>query len=318
MALYNRTGTELLIVGWRSDFDQYTRPRSFATSDAVEHFVQLACKMDLEKFAKRGECYLLSGIEGTYFLLQVIFWGAYTFLRTQELILPRDALAEELGSNTATQFHPSVSPILPAHRCLLIVVAFLGEAAAPRSIGKINYKNFDKITEKYGIICVGWPLERFCCPGDINSMPELQVLQNAFQSGAAHFRCLSDDELDQWRKERRLKLVEANQTATADHAVSDPSAPPPVPEIRSSTMTEAPGPTPSDSLATDATATNAVTNVHANNASLSVLAGPSTAANIPTSNPQPLQSVFTVDGPGLVQKKPRKTRSDKGKKRGSN
>ena len=61
--MYNRTGTELLIVGWRSDFDQYTRPRSFATSEAVENFVQLACKMDLEKFAKTNVPLLINSCE---------------------------------------------------------------------------------------------------------------------------------------------------------------------------------------------------------------------------------------------------------------
>ena len=65
--MYNRTGTELLIVAWRSDFSQYTQPRSFVTSEGIENFMQLTCKMDVETFAKRGECYLLSGIEGACF-----------------------------------------------------------------------------------------------------------------------------------------------------------------------------------------------------------------------------------------------------------
>lgn len=66
-ALYNRTDTQAMLCIWRSDFDQYTRPRTFVTSQAVEDFVQLTCKMDIEQFSKKGECYLLSGVDGELF-----------------------------------------------------------------------------------------------------------------------------------------------------------------------------------------------------------------------------------------------------------
>lgn len=61
------------------------------------------------------------------------------------------------------------------------------------------YQNFDtKITEKYGIIIKGWPLGQFCCPSDVKSRVELEVLFNAWKSGTAHFYKLSQQEYDEW------------------------------------------------------------------------------------------------------------------------
>ena len=65
-ALYNRTDTHSLLFTWRSGFNDYARPRTFATSTAVEEFVQLTCKMDIELFSKKGECYILSGVDGEW------------------------------------------------------------------------------------------------------------------------------------------------------------------------------------------------------------------------------------------------------------
>ena len=42
----------------------------------------------------------------------------------------------------------------------------------------INYCNFNRITNKFGIVYENWLLEQLHCLGSINSMPELQVLQN--------------------------------------------------------------------------------------------------------------------------------------------
>lgn len=66
-ALYNCTDTQAMLCIWRSDFDQYTQLRTFITSQAVEDFVQLICKMDIEQFSKKGECYLLSGVDSELF-----------------------------------------------------------------------------------------------------------------------------------------------------------------------------------------------------------------------------------------------------------
>ena len=65
-ALYNRTDTHSLLFTWRADFNDYARPRTFATSFVVEDFVQLICKMDVEQFSKKGECYILSGVDGEF------------------------------------------------------------------------------------------------------------------------------------------------------------------------------------------------------------------------------------------------------------
>ena len=73
-----------------------------------------------------------------------------------------------------------------------------GLAAAPAVI-KINYLNFDDaITNKYGIVVRSWPLKEFKCPGKINSLPDLQVLYNAWNNGLTTFYKMSLPELEEW------------------------------------------------------------------------------------------------------------------------
>ncbi|EKM49384.1 uncharacterized protein PHACADRAFT_201640 [Phanerochaete carnosa HHB-10118-sp] len=90
--------------------------------------------------------------------------------------------------------------------------ASIGAVVTPKLIGKINYKMFSCMTNKFGIICNNWPLEQFSCPGSINSMPELVVLRSAFESGATSFCKLSAEELEAWRKEQFDQLVTERNT----------------------------------------------------------------------------------------------------------
>ena len=192
----------------------------------------------------------------------------------------------------------------------------LGEVAAPNVIGKINYKNFQKITHKFGIVYEGWPLERFCCPGDINSVPELNVLRNAFVSGAAFFRRLSDDELEQWRTQQGqahlLAAAAAARTTPAEGpaAFSEPSV---------STAAAVPT-TPLDGTSDGTSYTRPPLvpfepSTQANTPALPLQAAAITGA-LQTVTGNENQVVFSVNEGALVPRKPRKPRADKGKKRG--
>ena len=186
-------------------------------------------------------------------------------------------------------------------------------------IGKLNYKHFEKITQKFGIVYEGWPLERFRCPGDINSVPELNVLRNAFVSGAAFFRRLSDDELEQWRRQQ----AHSHQLVVAIVAETTPTqGPPHVTHLTAAELSEpsvdAPGPTASLAASNDGTSRVGTSPVP--------LAS-STQPNTPASPPQVAfvtgtqqaasgnknQVVFTVNEGTLIQHKPH---ANKGKKRG--
>ena len=192
---------------------------------------------------------------------------------------------------------------------------YSGEAAAPSAIGKINYKNFEKITQKYGIVYEGWPLERFCSPGSINSVPELTVLRNAFTSGAASFRRLSDDELEEWRRAqaaraRQLTIAAATTTTpTSDLALNAAQSGHASPGTASHPIVANDGVLCAGSPAPLASSSQA--NAPAPSSSSLAVANTQHAV-VGDQN----QVVFSVNSGALVPRKPRKQREDKGKKRG--
>lgn len=66
----------------------------------------------------------------------------------------------------------------------------------------MNYANFgDSITRKYGVVIEHWPLPTFCSPSDIKTRNEVSVLFNAWSSGTARFRRLSNEEWEAWEAE---------------------------------------------------------------------------------------------------------------------
>jgi hypothetical protein len=71
------------------------------------------------------------------------------------------------------------------------------------------YVNFEEnIMAKYGVVCEGWPLQKFCSPGDIGSHTEVKVLDSAWTTGTARFRKMSKAEFEQWDEDRfQAKLI---------------------------------------------------------------------------------------------------------------
>jgi hypothetical protein len=83
------------------------------------------------------------------------------------------------------------------------------------------YTNFDRaITEKYHVILVGWPLEKFCSPSDIASRNEVSVLMASFESGATRFRKLSPTEFEKWTEECLNPAVNSSPDATVTSSSS--------------------------------------------------------------------------------------------------
>lgn len=143
---------------------------------------------------------------------------------------------------------------------------------------RMIYKNFnDHITRKHGVIIEGWPLPVFDNPSAIGSQVELNVLLRAWQSGATRFRKMSEDEYMAWM-ENRTSSQPPLATATIG---SSPEISPPEGRNQDTGITP-----PSDQPSFHTTF---------NVMSLEPAATPRTSNNAP--------------------KKPRKTRSDKGKPR---
>jgi hypothetical protein len=196
------------------------------------------------------------------------------------------------------------------------------------------YQNFDtNITAKYGVVIENWPLEKFSSPSDIGSRNEIRVLLQAWESGTTRFRKLSDEELTQWEdaqfQEAMGQMVGGGGTADSEleHAVATAQTPT----------------SQSDSFrafANNVAEPAVTTNISVSNAnSLDTATSPTMAASTSTASaskrPLPMDSssnkrarvapldnfintISSADGRSMqAPKKARKTRSDKGTKKGS-
>ena len=145
------------------------------------------------------------------------------------------------------------------------------------------YRNFDKhITRKHGIVVEGWPLRTFDNPSSIGSQVELKVLLNAWQTGVTRF----------WKM-----TVEDHMAWVENHSKSKPSSA--LPTLPSSAPLPSSSPRPHDGhdLITATTPP--------------VLHTPLNIVHFGPSDTPPINTNLA----GGTPKKPRKTRSDKGKPR---
>ena len=142
------------------------------------------------------------------------------------------------------------------------------------------YKNFDEhITRKHGLVIHGWPLPvKFDNPSAIGSSVELTTLLNSWQNGSTYFRKMGTAEHMAWIEARaNLEL---------------PSDLPAVPPTTSSMLLPVQNSHLDPTLATNPSA-------HPSFIHFETPANPMVVTNLPASG----------------SKKPRKTRSDKGKPR---
>ncbi|KAL7283107.1 LOW QUALITY PROTEIN: hypothetical protein ACG7TL_002532 [Trametes sanguinea] len=104
------------------------------------------------------------------------------------------------------QFITSMSPKKETIKCfaMRLEAACIGgideQACVRGEIGRMSYVNFDDhITLPHGIVIEGWPHGiKFAAPGKFNSIPELQALYAAWETGAARFRTLTNAEWREW------------------------------------------------------------------------------------------------------------------------
>ncbi|KAJ2933884.1 hypothetical protein H1R20_g3197, partial [Candolleomyces eurysporus] len=121
--------------------------------------------------------------------------------------------------------------------------------AVGHPISRMVYSNFDEaITLKHAVILKGWPLPKFCCPSHLTGCSDLEILFNAWKSGAAHFVKLDNEEYKEWHSQylqQRAgvapKLI--NPVSNGDSINTNPSAVPdphvtnfPVNEVQPATI----------------------------------------------------------------------------------
>ncbi|KAG1902816.1 uncharacterized protein F5891DRAFT_978291 [Suillus fuscotomentosus] len=85
------------------------------------------------------------------------------------------------------------------------------------------YVNFEEnITAKYGVVCEGWPLLKFCSPGDIGSHTEVKVLNSTWKTGTEKFQKMSKAEFKQRDKDRFQQKLLADSEGSANITKSSP------------------------------------------------------------------------------------------------
>ncbi|KAJ2925769.1 hypothetical protein H1R20_g11324, partial [Candolleomyces eurysporus] len=164
---------------------------------------------------------------------------------------------------------------------------------AGSQIPRMVYINFDQaITLKHALVLKGWPLPQFCCPSHITACSDIELLYNAWKSGAAHFVKLNNNEYKQWRSQ----YLQQHAATLATSAQAD-SINPNGESIYSSTLT----------VEGSANSNAAVTNLPVQAAT-----DAPTVSDAPILSPAPASFLnFGLDGT-MVPNKTRKTRKDKG------
>ena len=148
-------------------------------------------------------------------------------------------------------------------------------------VKQMIYKDFDKcITHKHGIVVEGWPLTKFCCPSDVKSQMERNLLLKSWQTSMMKFRKMGEDEYMAWMEDHAHQLEPLPDNTANTQDVQQPAV----------LLSEQPG----QGISPPSGANLSGFNV------------------IHFESPTPLQTSSQANG---VVKRPRKTRSDKGKPR---
>lgn len=179
------------------------------------------------------------------------------------------------------------------------------------------YTNFDiKITQKYGVVVEGWPLQKFCSPSDLRSRLELDVLYRAWESGSARFRKLSRDEYIAWDN---VRLEETLHTCETVEGATMPTSEPPASAATSfpSTFGSEPAANNSSIAAMNLVAPHAGPSVPAGHVADVAIQDGSSAERIQTRTGEGFIHLVSGAGGGLVNvtKKARAPRKDKGQPR---
>ncbi|KAK7434981.1 hypothetical protein VKT23_019886 [Stygiomarasmius scandens] len=203
--LNSRTGVESIVITVWSNSEHFNPPEAWVTSERVASFFELAFKQTPHAIGSRLEGYCISGVEGV----------------ARNYVTETIEMKKEL---------------------VKLIAEKLRIAGGKTNIPRMYYKNFDDhITAKYGIKIVNWPLEKFCCPSELSTRVDVQVLRNAWESGSTYFYKMTSAEWNEWDK-KRFEDALASGTSTSPNEPNEPNEP-----------TESPNNSPNDSQTTTPT-----------------------------------------------------------------
>ncbi|KAJ3476294.1 hypothetical protein NLI96_g11259 [Meripilus lineatus] len=283
--------TEALLIAVRSGQDDFLQPRTFVTSDRVSSFFESVFHRTAIDFRVKLEAYLISSIQGVVANYQ------------QDIL----TLEHKIADLIFQQLHKSGPFLLSCDPFL----SYTELTAKPDIVNHMNYTNFaSDITGRFGIICEGWLLSKFCSPSAITTCTDLDTLYHAWEMGVASFQKLTPEEYKQWSNARFQAALEQTQTR-------------PRPQVQTTVQTgnsviahDALSITPTQVAAVATPLTTVPTIVVTPSTTVpAIVAAPNSSTSAPA-DPTLSTSILLVSGMVLVAKKTRKQCSDKGKPRG--
>ncbi|KZT10311.1 uncharacterized protein LAESUDRAFT_644894, partial [Laetiporus sulphureus 93-53] len=140
----------------------------FYSNQCLADYLEMTTKTSVENYVVHMEGFMISGIEGTLlFHMLILVIGNHV--------------------QQTLQLKARISKLVLAKAISLVPIKCM------------VYQNFEEnITAKYHLTIINYLLKRFCCPSDISSKSELELLLHAWKSGATYWEYLSDEEFRQW------------------------------------------------------------------------------------------------------------------------
>ena len=191
---------------------------------------------------------------------------------------------------------------------------FTGEAAQA-NVPHMYYENFSKhITSKWQVVLEGWPFTKFISLSSLVTKNEVEILFNAWKTGTAKFCRLSDVEWQSWDNACFQDMLDINVHDVEDNmddivvenrilATDNTTSAPTLPTNSAPTPSTNSAPTPSTKSAPTPPTSSAPL----------LLASPSNLINIPLSSASAAHGTsFIVNMAGDTGKAPRKAQCDKG------
>ncbi|RDX44774.1 hypothetical protein OH76DRAFT_1359076, partial [Lentinus brumalis] len=157
-----RTGMEVALVAVRSEQDHLQEPSTFTTSGKMDEYLNLSYNTGIDEIAMRYESYVLSGVHG--------------ILRRRE-----DVLQDRQSKITRIIFQKFRE--ITGYKAKKLFYAGFGQ----------------RITCKWGVVIVNWPLKQFLAPSKIRTMAELDTLEEAWNNGTCRFRKLTPAKFETWK-----------------------------------------------------------------------------------------------------------------------
>ncbi|EIW56748.1 uncharacterized protein TRAVEDRAFT_128349, partial [Trametes versicolor FP-101664 SS1] len=160
--LNKRTGTEIIILGMRTDPNSIAPPFVFYTNERIREYIELVTNSSMQDFTMRLEGYCISGVDS-------------------------------LKKNRVEEF------LTLKHKVSTLILQKLQAACTRANVTKMFYVNFHQhITLRFGVVLERWPLTTFKAPGSMSSRQELLIILHAFENDVATFRQLTNPEWEGW------------------------------------------------------------------------------------------------------------------------